>query len=99
MNIGHFKNGQFGESNLYIVCTALALSKDINVNDTSEIAEARWIVVEEFLKQDNVNDYNKSVVRAALNNNELKLTPQQVKLRIPGGEVFFKSTWTMKELN
>lgn len=89
VNIGHFRNGQFGESNLYIVCTTKALSKDITINDLSEIAEARWIDPVDFLSSADVNSYNKSVVEAAINNKELKLTEQQVKLRVPGGEVFF----------
>jgi len=89
VNIGHFRNGQFGESNLYIVCTAKAFTNDISINDSSEIVEARWIEPTEFLRSDDVNSYNKSVVLAALNNKELKFTEQQVKLRVPGGEVFF----------
>lgn len=89
MNIGHFRNGQFGESNLFIVCTAKALSKEITINDVSEIAEARWMDLEEFLKSDDVNNYNKSVVIAAIDNKELKLTEQQIKLRVTDSEVFF----------
>ena len=88
-NIGHFRNGQFGESNLYFVCTAKALSKNIIINDSSEIVEAMWIDPEDFLKSDDTNNYNKSVVAAAINNKELKLTEQQIKLRVPDGEVFF----------
>jgi 8-oxo-dGTP diphosphatase len=80
VNIGHFRNGQFGESNLYIVCTAKAFSKNIVINDSSEIAEARWIAPEDFLKSEDVNSYNKSVVEAAINNKELKLTEQKIKL-------------------
>ncbi len=89
VNLGHFRNGQFGESNLYIVCTAKALSDKIAVNDLSEIAEARWISPDEFLNSQETNNYNKSVVNAVLNNKELKLMDQPVELRVPGGEVFF----------
>lgn len=89
VNIGHFRNGQFGESNLYIVCTAKAKSKEIIINDFSEISEARWIDPVDFLNSDDVNIYNKSVVRAAMNNKELKLVEQEIKLKVPGGEVFF----------
>ena len=89
VNIGHFRNGQFGESNLYIVCTAKALSKNITINDSAEVTEARWIDPEYFLTSDDVNNYNKSVVEAAIKNKELKLTEQQIKLRVPDGEVFF----------
>ena len=88
-NIGHFRNGQFGESNLYIVCTAKALSKVITINDSSEIAEARWISPVDFLNSDDVNAYNKSVVEAVLNNKELKLVEQKIKLKVPDGEVFY----------
>lgn len=89
VNIGHFRNGQFGESNLYIVCTAKALSDKISVNDLSEIAEATWMSPDDFFNSQATNNYNKSIVKAALNNKELKLMDQPVELRVPGGEVFF----------
>ena len=89
LNLGHFRNGQFGESNLYIVCTGKALTEEININDTSEIIEAKWISIEAFMNDAEVNDYNKSVVRAAINNAELKLKEQKIKLRVTTGEVFF----------
>ncbi len=89
VNLGHFKNGQFGESNLYIVCTAKALSTAINIADSIEISEAKWMELEAFLQDEEVNNYNKSVVKAAYGNKELKLTEQQVKLRVSSGEVFY----------
>ncbi len=89
LNIGHFKHGQFDESNLYLVCTAKAQSEKISIRDSAEIAEARWINPTDFLNSDQVNCYNKSVVQAALNNKELKLKEQKVKLRVSDGEVFF----------
>ena len=89
VNIGHFKNGQFGESNLYLVCTAIALSKEINIYDSKEIVEAKWMNIEDFLSAEETNNYNKSVVKAAINNKDLKLTDQPIKLRVSGGEVFF----------
>ena len=89
MNIGHFTDGQFGESNLYIVCTAKALSTDISIRDSSEIMEAKWMDPNDFLQAADVNNYNRSVVEAALINKELKLIDRNIKLNIPGGEVFF----------
>ncbi len=89
VNLGHFTKGQFEESNLYIVCTAKALSKEITIHDSSEIVEAKWIEIEEFLNSPDTNNYNKSVVKAAINNKELKLTDQPVRLRVSGGEVFY----------
>lgn len=87
MNIGHFNPGQFGESNIYFVCTAKPLTKEITINDSSEIIEARWIDIDEFLNSEDVNNYNKSVVEAAINNKSLKLTEKQIKMRV-NGEVF-----------
>lgn len=89
INLGHFRNGQFGESNIYIVCTAKALTTEISINDADEILEAKWIDPSKFLESEDVYNYNKSVVQAALNNKELKLTEQQIELRASSGEVFF----------
>ncbi len=89
MNIGHFRHGQFDGSDLYLVCTAKALSEEITVHDASEIVEARWMDPEEFLQSGDVYPYNKSVVRAAISNKELKLTERQIQLRVKDGEVFF----------
>lgn len=89
INIGHFRNGQFGESNLYIVCTAKALSEKITINDLSEIVKAKWIDPTDFLNSNEVNAYNKSVVQAAITNKELKLKEQKIKLKVSDGEIFF----------
>jgi 8-oxo-dGTP diphosphatase len=89
VNLGHFINGQFGASNLYIVCTAKAITDEINVLDSSEIREAKWIDIDTFLKDKEVNAYNKSVVKAAMENIDLKLTEQRIKLKLAGSEVFF----------
>jgi len=59
------------------------------IYDSSEITEARWIAPEDFLNSENTNNYNKSVVAAAISNKELKLTEQHIKLRVADGEVFF----------
>lgn len=89
LNLGHFNHGQFGESNLYIACTAKTLSTDIEIHDSEEIVEARWIDVNEFLNSEDVHNYNKRIVEAAIHNGELKLTAQEVELRTTTGEVFF----------
>jgi 8-oxo-dGTP diphosphatase len=89
MNIGHFRHGQFGESNLYLVCTAKALTTQITIHDSAEILEAKWIEPEVFINSIDTNNYNKSVVSALINNKALKLTEQPIKLNVEGGEVFF----------
>lgn len=89
VNIGHFTKGQFDESNLYLVCTAKVLSKEITIHDSAEIIEAKWIDVEEFLNSKETNNYNKNVVKASIENKDVKLTDQAIKLNVTGGEVFF----------
>lgn len=89
INIGHFRNGQFGESNLYIVCTAKALSKEICVHDSLEIIEAKWILPQEFVDSEHVNQYNKSIINLIIQNKEKNLIEQHIPLRVTKGEVFF----------
>ncbi len=89
INLGHFTRAQLEASNLYIVCTAKAISKEISIHDKSEILEAKWINIDTFLNSEETNIYNKSVVKASLENKELKLTNQTIKLKVSGSEVFF----------
>lgn len=73
ISLGHFSPAQFGESNLYVLCTAKPLSKEINIQDSHEIIDARWIDIEEFFSYENIHPYNKEIVRAALKNEGLKI--------------------------
>lgn len=61
----HHHRGQFGTSNIYFVCRMEALTTEIAI-DPEEIAEARWMAVEEFLRLATVGDFNKRVVEMAL---------------------------------
>jgi len=70
--LGHFKPLQFGESNLYVGCTAIAFSSEINIIDDYEIIEARWMKVEEFLNHEEVLQFNKSIVNTAIKNDGLR---------------------------
>ncbi len=73
VSLGHFTPGQFNESNLYIVCRAKPLTKEINIQDDEEIMEARWLEVDKYLACDDVLPYNKKIVENALNNNGFKI--------------------------
>jgi len=72
ISLGHFSPAQFGESNLYVVCNAKALSYDINILDSEEIVDAKWIDVNEYLNCDEVHLYNKNIVKTAILNTGLK---------------------------
>jgi 8-oxo-dGTP diphosphatase len=89
-NLGHFTRSQFGESNLYIVCTAKALSKEINIIDKEEIMEARWIDIDEFVTLEDTNNYNKKIIDTVLKSDEPKLTRHELKLNVQSPyELFF----------
>jgi len=70
--LGHFRPLQFGESNLYVGCTAKALSKEINIIDDYEIIEAKWMNLSEFLDSEEVLNFNKSIVKTSLKNDGFK---------------------------
>jgi len=70
--LGHFMPLQFGESNLYLGCTAKAYSSEINIIDDYEIIEARWIDLEDFLNHEEVLQFNKSIVTTAIQNDGLR---------------------------
>jgi 8-oxo-dGTP diphosphatase len=73
ISLGHFFPRQFNESNLYIICCAKPLTKEINIIDTDEIIEARWIEIDTYLELDDVHPYNKIIVRNALKNSGFKI--------------------------
>lgn len=88
VNLGHFTKGQFGDANMYIVCKATALTTDIAVQDVSEIVEARWIPITEYLNLEDTNPYNRAVVNAAQENEGFTFHELSLKVPCPF-EVFF----------
>ncbi|MFC1859674.1 NUDIX domain-containing protein [Thermodesulfobacteriota bacterium] len=73
VTLGHFSPGQFDESNIYIVCKAKPLSKEIKIADNQEIIEAKWINIDEYLNRKDVHIYNKKIVETAIQNEGIKL--------------------------
>ncbi|MGB1226920.1 MAG: NUDIX domain-containing protein [Poseidonibacter sp.] len=66
ISLGHFYPHQFHKSNLYILCIAKAKSFEINIEDTAEIIEAKWMDIDKYLEDENVLAYSKAVVIAAI---------------------------------
>lgn len=64
--IGHFKPLQFGESNLYIGCTAKALSETIEIFDTYEIIAAQWLPLKSFFAHKEISPFQKSIVETSI---------------------------------
>ena len=66
ISLGHFYPHQFHKSNLYIICIAKPKTSEINIHDTHEIIDAKWIDVNKYLEDDDVLAYSKAVVFASL---------------------------------
>ena len=73
LSLGHFFPHQFHKSNLYVVCLANAKNFEINIEDTHEIVDAKWMDVNEYINDDNVLPYSKAIVLTALEHRGFKL--------------------------
>lgn len=58
---------QFGKTNMYLICRLNAVSETLNILDTDEIAEAKWLDVSEFLDDVKNARFNKQMIEALHN--------------------------------
>lgn len=90
ISLGHFYPHQFDKSNLYILCKAKAKSYKIDISDTQEILECKWINVNTYLNDENTFEYNKKIVKAAIVSEGLKNEELESFNQIPKNyELFF----------
>ena len=90
ISLGHFYPHQFHKSNLYILCTAIAKSSKINIQDSHEIIDAKWVNVDEYLNDEEVFDYSKAIVSSAIKSKGLKRANQETLCHIKKDfELFF----------
>lgn len=61
----HWHGARFRKSDIYFICRLTPLSHDITRHE-GEIAECRWMPVDEYLNMDSVSAFNKAIVRAAV---------------------------------
>jgi 8-oxo-dGTP pyrophosphatase MutT (NUDIX family) len=61
----HQHGYRFGKSDFYFVCRLSPLSETINA-DPDEIADARWMPVDEYLNGEHIHSFNKHIVRTAI---------------------------------
>jgi 8-oxo-dGTP pyrophosphatase MutT (NUDIX family) len=61
----HWHGYRYGKSDIYFVCRLRPLSKAITIQE-EEIAECRWMPVEEYLNTESVSTFNKRIVDTAL---------------------------------
>ena len=55
---------RFEKANIYFVCQMEAITTDIHIDRPEEIAEAKWVNIEEFLADPQNGEFNKAAVRA-----------------------------------
>jgi 8-oxo-dGTP diphosphatase len=67
----HHHKGQFTTSNIYAVCRLKPLTNEITIQE-SEIADAKWFPVDEYLSDKKIGKYNQHIVRSSLKHPGLK---------------------------
>ncbi|RDX33565.1 NUDIX domain-containing protein [Arcobacter sp. HD9-500m-PIT-SAG02] len=65
ITLSSFYPHQFGKGNIYILCKAIPKSDRINIQDTDEILEAKWMNVDEFLGDVNTFEYVKEIIQSS----------------------------------
>ncbi|HEX7005319.1 MAG TPA: NUDIX domain-containing protein [Trueperaceae bacterium] len=84
--VTHAPRWIFGRASLYLVCALEAVSREI-VRQESEIAEAVWMPLAEFMASDRVSPFTRDVLQAAMEGDGLK--PRSYE------SVTSKSTWEL----
>lgn len=70
LGLRHHHQGQFGASNLYMVCRLIA-EETAPKSDPHEILQARWFDCVDYLADPNASPYNKLLVQTALTGQRL----------------------------
>jgi 8-oxo-dGTP pyrophosphatase MutT (NUDIX family) len=73
----HWHGYRFGKSDIYFVCRLAPLTEEIHIQE-AEIAECLWMPVAEYLASEEVGEFNKRIVEAALDGNGC-LVPTEVE--------------------
>ena len=83
----HWHGYRYGKSDIYFVCRLSPLSEEIHAQE-AEIAECLWMPVAEYLGSDEVGDFNKRVVEAALNGNGCLIPAEMEGYSTEAREIF-----------
>lgn len=84
---------QFGKTNMYLVCRLNAISETIAIQDTDEIAEAKWVDIDDFLADESNATFNRQMIDSLHNAQGLfSFTPANNSGPYPKHETFFATT-------
>ncbi|MCW8998713.1 MAG: NUDIX domain-containing protein, partial [Kangiellaceae bacterium] len=61
----HHHQGQFTTSNIYAICRLKPLNFDIVIQE-SEIADAKWIDIDQYLADEKIGQFNKAILRSVI---------------------------------
>lgn len=89
VSLAHMFPSQFEQSNLYIVCKAKALTTQINIIDTDEIIEAKWMDLDEYFSHKDIFEYNKDIVKNAIQKDGLLLTDYNYSKNLHGNREYY----------
>jgi len=67
----HWHGYRYGKSDIYFVCRLKPLSSQITI-DPSEISEALWMPLDEYLNHPDTHPFNKKIVTTTVNTEGLK---------------------------
>ena len=89
----HWHGYRYGKSDIYFVCRLSPLSYDITRQE-EEIAECLWMPVDDFLEDPQIGNFNKSIVKAALDHRGISPgdiegygDPKRFEFFLPNGQV------------
>ena len=89
----HWHGYRYGKSDIYFVCRLSPLSHDITRQE-EEIAECLWMPVDDFLEDPQIGNFNKSIVKAALDHPGISPgdiegygDPKRFEFFLPNGQV------------
>jgi len=63
---------RFGKSNMYFICKLEAHSESIDIQDTDEIIDAKWINIEEYIQDESHHVFNRQMVEQLHNKEGFK---------------------------
>lgn len=83
---------RFGKSNMYFICKLKPLTEDIDIQDTHEIEDAKWVRIEDYIQDETHHAFNRYMVKQLANKTGLEyLDVNKEGDRHPKLETFFSS--------
>lgn len=88
VGFGHHLHWRFERPAVYFVCRLLPLTRKLTI-DKTEIAEALWMPIQEYLSNKQVNAFNKRIVEVGLEKGALRADEFDIGKKDPPYEMFF----------